>query len=53
MNRDDRAFNRELETLLERGRAIRPLPDVVRARALALSRAATLIGVGFPNASKS
>jgi len=39
MNRDDRAFNRELETLLERGRAIRPLPDVVRARALARARA--------------
>jgi len=39
MNRDDRAFNREIETMLERGRAIRPLPDVVRARALARARA--------------
>jgi hypothetical protein len=39
MKRDDRAFDRDLETMLERGRAIRPLPDVVRARALARARA--------------
>ena len=39
MKRDDRAFDRELEELLERGRSIRPLPDVVRARALARARA--------------
>src|SRR4029079_7806247 len=39
MRRDDRAFDREVEAMLERGRAIRPLPDVVRARALARARA--------------
>jgi TolA-binding protein len=39
MKRDDRALDRELEEMLERGRAIRPLPDVVRARALARARA--------------
>ena len=48
MNRDDRAFNRELETLLERGRAIRPLPDVVRARALARARATIAKGAEAP-----
>src|SRR6188508_1540127 len=39
MKRNDRAFDRELEEMVERGRTIRPLPDVVRARALARARA--------------
>ena len=39
MKRDDRAFDRELEEMVERGRTVRPLPDVVRARALARARA--------------
>jgi len=39
MKREDRAVDRELEAILQRGRAIRPLPDVVRARALARARA--------------
>jgi hypothetical protein len=39
---DDRAIDpeRELEAILEHGRAIRPLPDVVRARAIARARTA-------------
>jgi hypothetical protein len=39
MTRDDRAFDRELEEMVERGRTVRPLPDVVRARSLARARA--------------
>jgi hypothetical protein len=39
MNRDDRAFDRELQEMVKRGRTVRPLPDVVRARALARARA--------------
>ena len=38
MKRDDLAFDRKLEDMLERGRTIRPLADVVRARALARAR---------------
>lgn len=44
MRRTDRAFDREVEAILERGRAIRPLPDVVRARALARARATVAKG---------
>lgn len=40
----DRAFDREIESLLEQARAIRPLPDVVRARALTRARAAIAKG---------
>jgi len=39
MKRDDRTFDREVEEIVERGRRVRPLPDVVRARALARARA--------------
>ena len=39
MSRENRPSDPELETLLERGRIIRPVPDVVRARALARARA--------------
>ena len=39
MKRDDRISDREVEALVERGRTIRRLPDVVRARALARARA--------------
>jgi hypothetical protein len=39
MKRDNRISDRELEALVERGRTIRRLPDVVRARALARARA--------------
>ena len=39
MKRDLSPFDSELETLLERGRIIRPVSDVVRARALARARA--------------
>ncbi len=39
MKRDPRLPEPELEQLMERGRIIRPLPDVVRARALARARA--------------
>jgi hypothetical protein len=39
MKRDARLPEPELDRLLERGRIIRPLPDVVRARALARARA--------------
>ena len=39
MKRDDRTFDREIEQMVERGRTVRPLPDVVRARALARARA--------------
>jgi len=45
MKRNDRAFDRELEALLERGRVIPPLPDVVRARAIARARATTAKGI--------
>jgi hypothetical protein len=38
------AFDRELEELMERGRAIRPLPDVVRARAVSRARATVAAG---------
>jgi len=39
MTRDARAFDRELEVLLERARTIRPVPCAVRARALTHARA--------------
>jgi hypothetical protein len=39
MNRRDGLSGRELDELIERGRIVRPLPDVVRARALARARA--------------
>jgi len=39
MNRDDRFSTEELGALLERGRVIPPVPDVVRARALARAAA--------------
>jgi len=39
MKRDDRVFDREVEEMVENGRTVRALPDVVRARALARARA--------------
>ena len=39
MRRDEQSVDPELEALLERGRIIPPVPDVVRARALARARA--------------
>jgi hypothetical protein len=39
MTRRDGLSGRELDELIERGRIVRPLPDVVRARALARARA--------------
>jgi len=44
MTRERRVPEPELEELLERGRTIRPLPDVVRARALARARATVATG---------
>src|SRR5436309_5652883 len=48
MSLDDRSRDPELDKLLEQGRVIRDVPDVIRARALARARAALAAPVAPP-----
>jgi hypothetical protein len=48
MKGDRQAFDRELQEIVERGRTVRSLPDVVRARALARARAAVAASASSP-----
>jgi hypothetical protein len=49
VNREKGALDPEVEVLLERGRIIRPAPDVVRVRALARARAAVASATEQPD----
>jgi hypothetical protein len=48
VSREKSAVDPDLEVLLERGRIVRPVPDVVRARAMARARAAVAAAAAAP-----